>query len=100
MLIKTSEQLVKEFITEEIVVKGCPDNLYKVLALIEQIKQSGNRLAYVKLKQHCDIVDENLFSSIMKVFLKGIDIKKRSSSRSSRDINWWCIGRWVKNYSY
>lgn len=76
MLIKTSEQLVKEFITEEIVVKGCPDNLYKVLALIEQIKQSGNRLAYVKLKQHCDIVDENLFSSIMKVFLKGIDIKK------------------------
>lgn len=38
MLIKTSEQLVKEFIIEEIVVKGCPDNLYKVLALIEQIK--------------------------------------------------------------
>ena len=49
MLIKTSEQLVKEFITEEIVVKGCPDNLYKVLALIEQIKQSGNEVACIKI---------------------------------------------------
>lgn len=85
MVVRTIEEIVKEYIIEKVEINVYPENSYKVLALITQIKESGDKFAYEKLKYHCELIDENYFSSIMTSFMEGIIIKNEESD-SERSI--------------
>lgn len=72
MVVRTVKQVVMEYIKNVDVIVECPGSLYKVLTLIGLIKERGDEKAYTELKHNCDIIDENLFSSIMKSLMPGI----------------------------
>jgi len=74
MVVRTVKQLVMEYIKNIYVIEECPEFLYKVLTLIRLIKERGDEKAYIELKHHCDVIDENLFSSIMEALMPGIKI--------------------------
>lgn len=75
MIVKTVKQIVMEYIKNIVVIKECPESLYKLGTLFRLIKERGDKKAYLELKHHCDSIDENLFSSILGSLLGGITIK-------------------------
>ncbi|EPB8148750.1 DNA primase family protein [Clostridium perfringens] len=76
MRVKSVNQLVNEFITEEIKVRECPDSLYRILTLLDEIKRSKSELAYIKLKKHCDVIDDKLFLALVETVQNCISINQ------------------------
>lgn len=84
MEIKHVKDLVEEYVqhTNEInKVKLCDHR--KLSYLIEQIESEGDEKAYFKLKNHCNIIDGNLFPSIMNCFLEDIYVDESCLSNDS-----------------
>lgn len=77
MIVKTVKQMVMEYIKNSVVViKECPESLYKLGTLFRLIKERGDEKAYLELKHHCDSIAENLFSAILGSLMSEIAIKE------------------------
>lgn len=72
MIRRTVKQIIMEYIENIVLIRECPDTLYKINTLIRLIKERGDADAYNELKYHCDSIDENLFSSILGTLLSGV----------------------------
>ena len=76
MILKTAKQIIMEYIKDLVIIKECPEGLYTVSSLLKRLKESGDKEACLMLKYHCDIIDKNLFSSIIGSLLPGIRIEE------------------------
>ena len=76
MILKTAKQIIMEYIKDLFIIKECPEGLYTVSSLLKRLKESGDKEACLMLKYHCDIIDKNLFSSIIGSLLPGIRIEE------------------------
>lgn len=67
-------EVVMEFIKSIIIITQLPESLHKLNLIVRLIKDRGDKEACIELKQHCDSIDENLFSSILEGLFKEITI--------------------------
>lgn len=65
---------VMEFIKIIIIITQLPETLKRLNLIITLIKNRGDKEACIQLKQHCDSIDEKLFSSILEGLLHEITI--------------------------
>ena len=65
MIRKKVKDIVMEYVKNIVIIDECPASLYKLTTLVSLIKERGDEKACGELKYHCDIIDENLFSSIV-----------------------------------
>ncbi|WP_243289059.1 DNA primase family protein [Clostridium perfringens] len=77
MIIKTVKEIIMEYIKDIVVIKECPENLYKLMSLLRLIKERGDEKAYLELRHHCDMVEKGLFPAILGALLPGITIKEQ-----------------------
>lgn len=63
-----------EFIKIIIIITQLPETLKRLNLIITLIKNRGDKEACTQLKQHCDSIDEKLFSSILEGLLHEITI--------------------------
>ena len=83
MILKTVQQIIMEYIKDLFIIKECPEGLHTVFSLLRCLKDSGDEEACLRLKYHCDIIDENLFSSIIGSLLPGIRIEDDINDKQS-----------------
>ena len=81
MIMKTVKQIIMEFIKDIVVIKECPETLYKLMSLLRLIKERGDESAYLELKYHCNSIDEGLFLAILGALLPGVSIKEDSDDK-------------------
>ncbi|WP_252235066.1 phage/plasmid primase, P4 family [Clostridium sp. ZS1] len=86
MLIKTVEEIVNEFIREKAMISECIGTLSNVPTLIKLIRERGDSLAYKQLKYHCNMISEDIFSSIMKNLMSEITIKADVDEEDSNQV--------------
>ncbi|EPB8178324.1 DNA primase family protein [Clostridium perfringens] len=80
-------EVVMEFITSIIIITHLPESLKKLNLIISLIKDRGDKDACIELKQHCDSIDGELFSSIREGLLNGITIDESKIKFSDIDVS-------------
>jgi putative DNA primase/helicase len=86
MIRKKVKDIVMEYVKNIVIIDECPASLYKLTTLVSLIKERGDEKACGELKYHCDIIDENLFSSIVGTLIEGVTINYEKLSQSDIEI--------------
>lgn len=84
---KTASEEVMEFISTIFIIMELPESLYKLNVIYRLIKDRGDKEACIELKQHCNSIDEKLFSSILDGLLDEITLDESELNNSDGDIN-------------
>lgn len=84
---KTASEEVMEFISTIFIIMELPESLYKLNVIYRLIKDRGDKEACIELKQHCNSIDEKLFSSILDGLLDEITLDESELNNSDSDIN-------------
>lgn len=83
---KTASEEVMEFISKIFIIMELPESLYKLNVIYRLIKDRGDKEACIELKQHCNSIDEKLFSSILKGLLHEITINESEINNLDSDV--------------
>ena len=86
MIRKQVEDIVREYVKNIVIIKECQDSLHKLNTLLNLIKERGDEIACKELKYHCDLIDTNLFISIVEGLMNDITINYDKISQIDMEI--------------
>lgn len=85
MVKKEVEEIVNEYINNSFIITEIPSHLDKLSMMMKFIEQRGDLETCKELKHHCDNIDENLFSSILKGLNKEIVVDEGKINDLGKD---------------